>query len=61
MSKNKILRHYVSSLDQFLHQFDKEHPELSTSQKKEVAKYTRIYELRDNPLVTTITKLPEDF
>lgn len=44
---NKILRDYVSEIDQFLANFDKEHPKLSKSQAKEVEKYERIYFLRD--------------
>jgi hypothetical protein len=44
---NKILRNYVSDVDQFLQTFDKEHPTLSKSQEVEVNKYQRVYFLRD--------------
>jgi len=57
---NKVLRHYVSPIDQFLNQFDEQHPGLSASQKKEIAKYQRIYELRDKTLRSK-NNLPEDF
>lgn len=43
------LGYYQSGLDIFLHEFDKENPGLSESQRKEIEKYTRIYSLRDNP------------
>lgn len=43
---------FVSQLDQFLKQFDKTHPKKSASQRKEIAKYERIYRLRDNPHAT---------
>lgn len=62
MSKDKVLRHYVSPLDQFLAEFDKFHPGLSKNQKREVEKYRRIYRLRDGTKQpTTQNKLPEDF
>lgn len=38
---------FVSEIDQFLQEFDKEHPELSKSQQKEKAKYKKVYYLRD--------------
>lgn len=60
--KGKVLRHYVSPLDQFLAEFDKEHPGLSKSQKHEVNKYRRIYRLRDDAKPSfSPTNLPEDF
>ena len=40
---------YVSEIDQFLQKFDKGHPTLSSSQEQEIAKYRRIYLLRDDP------------
>ena len=62
MSKNKVLRQYVSPIDQFLNQFDKEHAGLSESQKKEIAKFRRIYRLRDDAVrVDKKTELPEGF
>ncbi len=39
---------YVSDIDLFLLDYDKKHPELSTSQQKEIAKFQRIYRLRDD-------------
>lgn len=45
--KSPKLTHYVSEIDQFLAKFDQLHPELSLAQKKEQAKYQRIYYLRD--------------
>lgn len=47
MSRPPILRNFVSEIDKFLQQFDKDHPELSKAQQKEVNKYRRIYRLRD--------------
>jgi len=44
----KILRRYVSDTDRLLQNFDKEHPEVTESQKKEIEKYNRIYFLRDS-------------
>lgn len=61
MSNKKLLRHYVSPMDQFLNEFDQEHPELSKSQLKERAKYQRIYYLRDVSDRPDDKKLPEDF
>lgn len=42
------LNFYVSKLDQFLTEFDKKHPNLSASQRKEMEKFERIYKLRDD-------------
>lgn len=61
MAKGKILTHYVSPIDQFINQFDKEHPELSKSQHKEKAKYSRVYYLRDVANRPDEQKLPKDF
>lgn len=61
MAKNKMLKHYVSPVDKFIFQFDRDHPELSKSQKKEIAKYERIYKLRDDPNAVDGKALPEDF
>lgn len=47
MKQNKILKNYVSGIDQFLQEFDKKHPQLSLSQQKEQKKYRKIYYLRD--------------
>lgn len=43
------LNFYVSELDRFLADYDKAHPDLSKSQRKEFEKYQRIYQFRDNP------------
>lgn len=43
------LSYYTSELDQFLSDFDKNHPRLSASQRAEKEKYARLYRLRDNP------------
>lgn len=43
------LDYYTSEIDQFLKNFDKTHPNLSASQRKEKEKFTRIYQLRDDP------------
>lgn len=45
------LGYYTSKLDEFLEEFDKNHPQLSLSQRQEIDKYRRIYALRDNPEV----------
>lgn len=39
---------YVSDIDQFLKTYNKEHPEQSASQQKEIAEYERINQLRDH-------------
>lgn len=44
----KILRKFVSEIDKLIQHFDKEHPELSKSQRKEIAKHDRVQFLRDN-------------
>lgn len=61
MSKGKMLTNYVSPIDKFLNRFDEEHPQLSKSQKKEIAKYKRIYALRDDANHPDEKKLPEGF
>lgn len=43
------LLYYTSPLDNFLALFDKEHPRLSASQRKEIEKNARIAKLRDDP------------
>jgi len=43
------LTYYTSELDQFLVEFDQQHPNLSPSQRKENEKYRHIFQLRDNP------------
>ncbi|GEM_PF-1080003 len=50
------LTHYTSELDQFLSDFAKTHPKLSSSQRKEKEKYARIYRLRDNPQSSETSK-----
>ncbi len=61
MLGKKIKRDYVSPIDHFLNRFDETHPKLTRSQKKEIAKYQRIYALRDNPDQSDENKLPEWF
>ncbi len=41
-------KYFVSTAENFLHEFDKTHPEKSTSQLKEIKKYERIAYLRDH-------------
>lgn len=43
------LAYYTSELDQFLNEYNKAHPQLSDSQRREIEKYAHIYALRDNP------------
>jgi hypothetical protein len=43
------LDYYTSEIDQFMKNFDKTHPNLSASQRKEKVKFARIYQLRDDP------------
>jgi hypothetical protein len=52
---------YVSEIDQFLQEFDKQHPELSASQRKEKLKYARLNQLRDNKNRVINTIIPKDF
>ena len=48
MSTYPKLTNYVSEIDQFLQEVDKQFPKPSLSQQKEIAKYKRIYYLRDH-------------
>jgi hypothetical protein len=50
------LDYYTSPLDEFLANFDKSHPKLSASQRKELEKYKRIYALRDRPQEVKVDK-----
>lgn len=43
------LSYYISELDEFLSEYDKNHPKLSASQRKEMEKYAKVYKLRDLP------------
>jgi hypothetical protein len=43
------LGYYTSELDEFLKNYDKNHPKFSASQRSEIEKYQRIYHLRDDP------------
>jgi hypothetical protein len=63
MSRQPIDKNYVSDTDKMLKEFDKNHPDLSQSQKKEVDKYNRIYRLRDTSErpTTTPKKIWEGF
>lgn len=47
MSRQPKLTNYVSDIDLFLQDFDKQNPKQTLSQQKEEAKYRRIYFLRD--------------
>lgn len=42
-------KNFVSELDQFLADFDTQHPEKSASQKASIKKHQRIAKLRDDP------------
>lgn len=42
------LEYYTSTLDLFLAKYRQQHPAASHSQRKEIEKYTRIYQLRDH-------------
>jgi hypothetical protein len=53
VSRAPKLTNYVSEIDQFLQEFDKQHPELTKSQQKEDKKYKRIHHLRDHTERTT--------
>jgi hypothetical protein len=56
------LQYYTSPLDDFLAAFDESHRTLSASQRKEIEKYRRIYNLRDHTHAATETdKLWEKF
>ncbi len=46
------LEEYTSSLDHFLADFDRTHPHLTASQRKENEKYQRIFHLRDKPIIS---------
>lgn len=46
--KQHFMPEYSSEIDQFLQGFDRSHPDLSKSQRKEQEKYRRIYKMRDN-------------
>ena len=43
------LNYYTSKIDEFLMNYDKNHPNLSRSQTHEKKKFKRIAALRDNP------------
>lgn len=47
LNKQHIDKAYVSEHDLFLHRFDKEHPQKSKSQLKEIEKHKKIFALRD--------------
>ncbi len=50
------LVYYTSKLDEFLAEYDKNHPALSHSQRKERKKYACIDSLRDKPSDLTAKK-----
>lgn len=43
----KIDKSYVSPLDEFMAEYDKQHPKKSVSQEKEIKKAARVARLRD--------------
>ncbi len=47
LKRPKIIKNYVSEVDQFLQAFDQQHIERSQSQREEQKKMKRIAELRD--------------
>jgi len=48
----KTDKHYVSEIDKKLAEFDQTHPK-SESQKNEIRKHQRVFELRDHPKMPT--------
>lgn len=56
MSNYPKYSNFVSETDQFLQKFDETYPELSLSQQKEIAKYQRIYRLRNGSQDQSISK-----
>lgn len=60
MHNEDINKSYVSEIDQFLYNFDAKH-EQSLSQLKEILKYKRIAELRDNPYNQEQNTIWQDF
>lgn len=51
LNKQSIDKAYISEHDVFLHKFDKENPERSASQQKEINKHQKIHALRDGNAV----------
>lgn len=47
MDKRIYRTGYVSELDQFLRDFDKSHPQFCAERQREIAKFKRIFKLRD--------------
>lgn len=43
----KRMRYYVSDIDQFLKDFDHNHPEKTESQRHEIKKHERVFRKRD--------------
>lgn len=46
---NKKDRAYVSEIDKFMQEFDKENPQKSESQKKEILKHRNLYKREAKP------------
>lgn len=46
---NKKDRAYVSEIDKFMQEFDKENPQKSESQKKEILKHRNLYKREVKP------------
>lgn len=62
MAKQRVDKSFVSELDQFIQQFDLDHPEKSDSQIADIKKHQRISQLRDNArLSDKPSKIWEDF
>jgi hypothetical protein len=63
VAKQRIDRSFVSELDQFIQQFDQQHPEKSKSQIADIKKAARVAQLRDHAISTTAAeqKIWEEF
>jgi hypothetical protein len=63
MAKQRIDKSFVSELDQFIQQYDLDHPEKSDSQIADFKKHQRISQLRDNERAESAasSKIWEDF
>ena len=49
MANNRLKRTgFVSDVDKFLREYDKKHPDFVESRQKEIKKFAKIFEMRDN-------------
>ena len=48
MSSKPIQPKYTSDIDNLLQSFDLKHPAKSEAQQKEIEKYAKVHEMRDN-------------